>query len=204
MLILPYIFKVFINQALNKLPAHCSTDDEWFLPAMTGFCFWHQHWQNVLTHKCSSTHVIAKKKKKNPGEESKWRVWANSYRLWDVKLQGGKVILPWPWFQCVCWLWIEAHCPSVSVHQRQWHSEGLCIGSKFTKGSHSHSKGIVSRMWDRWLTWSVFLRLAFDLRYAFMLPLMWMGCKCRFTQIAAKSLFTFRAEDKILETAVGP
>lgn len=38
--------------------------------AITGLC-WHQHWQNLLTHKCKSTHVNAR----NPGEESKRSVW---------------------------------------------------------------------------------------------------------------------------------
>lgn len=168
---------------------------------MTGFCFLHQRWQNKLTHKCTSTHVNAKKK---AGEESKWRVWQTAA---DCEKWSSKVAR---WFYPDHDADAYAGCgsthiaflsQSISISE---HSEGLCIGSKFTKGSHSHSKGIVSRMWDRWLTWSMFLHLAFDLCHAFMLPLMWMGCKCKFAQIAAKSLFTCRVEDKILEAAVGP
>ena len=116
---------------------------------------------------------------------------AGEPRLPVVQLQ---VVSP-RWASCVCWLWTEARCPSVSFCQGSWHSESPSPRQPIHRtGSHSHSKGcsIVSRMWDRWLTQRVFLHLAFDLRHALMLSLVWMGWECRFIQTTVK--FVCRCE----------
>lgn len=71
------------------------------------------------------------------------------------------------------------------------HWKPLALAADSLDGSHSDSKrrSIVSRMWDRWLTQGVFFHLAFDLRRALMLFLVWMERKCGFTQTTVKCLF---------------